>query len=548
MTQQWYYTSDGQTNVGPVSTAELKRLARTGKLAPTDMVQMAGMSKWVPAVKVKGLFDVTTAPAGTGQEQPRPEPTPPITTEPSAPRSATTGDRRPATGHMEKVVHLKDAVIRLKDRGVVFWNGLSRKAKLGVAAGSAVAIMFVLCAGIASILSSGRSNPKFSDADYAVDFSNTDYSVRPVDYTKGPQGQPVEEREGVFPDNDVMAMKSPDEVGKVFKEAGFTDGTGGFKRHGVRTLWYPVYAGAKKGEKKFAEEHWYDGKLHGPLASFDKTGQKRLERTYQDGQPHGKETIWDEGGRVKAECYYASGKKHGVYKEYFSNGKVSQEGAYKDGEQHGKWTLSHEDGSRSAEEYYVAGKKHGQFTGWHPNGQKRLEVSFVNGKKVGRHTEWHPNGQKAKEFDSKDGLAQGAYTEWHPNGQKANEGKYKDGKEEGEWNQWYEDGAKRLRAQFSAGKINGGETAWYSTGLGGNEEYVRAYQDGLKLHEVRFYAATIPDPVLSAKAQKAVPVGPGRKMYDYSWSRVPGQPTLTTMSGVWTEWDVDGTVKSIKRH
>lgn len=389
---------------------------------------------------------------------------------------------------------------------------------------------------------------EFADADYVVDFSGIDYAVRSVDYTKGPQGQPVEVREGTMPDNDVMALKSPDEAGKVFKESGFTDATGEFKRHGIRTLWYPVYAGSHKGDKKFAEECWYDGKLHGPLASFDKTGQKRLERTYRDGQPHGKETTWDEVGQVKVECYYASGKKHGVYKEYHANGRVSKEGAYKDDGQHGKWVFTYEDGGRAAEEFFIAGKKHGMFTGWHPNGQKSLEAAFLQGKESGPHTEWHANGRKSKEYASADGLAHGAYTEWHENGQKANEGRYRNGKEQGEWTRWYEDGGKRLRTQFSAGKVNGGETAWYSTASGGNEQFVRTHENGLKLHEVWFYQADIPDPVLSARAQKPVPVGPGRKMHEFSWSRAPGQPASTVMSGTWTEWEVDGTVKSLKRY
>ena len=86
MTQQWYYTSDGQTNVGPVTTDELRRLARTGKLAPTDMVQMAGVPKWVPAAKVKGLFDAeppagrethsVVPPADERQSPPVPTPSP----------------------------------------------------------------------------------------------------------------------------------------------------------------------------------------------------------------------------------------------------------------------------------------------------------------------------------------------------------------------------------------------------------------------------------------------------------------------------------------
>ena len=601
MTQHWYYTTDGRTHVGPVTTSELKRLARSGTLAPTDLVQMAGVPKWLPAAKVKGLFDAATPIAGPHPaNMPRPEPVPPER-EASTPQPvvAATAARPTTTGYEGEVARHEVAASHRRNRAMVGWGGLSLKAKLGVAAGAATAALMMSCAGFAvfaALLKSGGRTPEpstatFSDADYAADFSNTDYSVRAVDYTKGPQGQPLVVREGVYPDyptlmqqafNQAMIDKSKSSVDdaktleseakKVFKESGFKNDSGVFRRHGVRTLWYPDSLGAKASDKKFVEEVWCDGKLHGPLASFDEIGRRRLERTYRDDLPHGKETIWDEKGRVKIEFYNAAGKKHGVFKEFYPNGKTHMEGAYKDGGQHGKWLYWHEDGSRSAEEYFVGGEKHGQFTGWHlngqksfgatfvrgkqhgkrnewhPNGQVSLEATFVNDKKVGTHTEWHTNGQKSKEFDSKDGLAQGTYTEWHLNGQKANEGRFKNGKEEGEWWKWRPNGDKLLQTQFRDGKVDPVETEWYDAETGGNESYIRSYKNGLKIHEYRFYPAISPDHTLTAKAQKIIRVGPGRKMHERSWSKHPANPNVAVPSGVWTDWNSDGTVSSIKRY
>jgi hypothetical protein len=51
----WYYSSNG-TQAGPVSSAELKRLAASGELAPTDFVRKANSPKWIEAGKVEGLF------------------------------------------------------------------------------------------------------------------------------------------------------------------------------------------------------------------------------------------------------------------------------------------------------------------------------------------------------------------------------------------------------------------------------------------------------------------------------------------------------------
>jgi hypothetical protein len=55
MKQEWYYTLDGERH-GPVSGAELKRLAASGELQPTDKVRKEGMADWLPASQVKGLF------------------------------------------------------------------------------------------------------------------------------------------------------------------------------------------------------------------------------------------------------------------------------------------------------------------------------------------------------------------------------------------------------------------------------------------------------------------------------------------------------------
>jgi len=75
MSAEWYYTKDGQ-KYGPLSAAELKELARSGQLAPTDMVWKAGMAEWKVASSVKGLLPAS-APAS-------PLPASPASPEPAA--------------------------------------------------------------------------------------------------------------------------------------------------------------------------------------------------------------------------------------------------------------------------------------------------------------------------------------------------------------------------------------------------------------------------------------------------------------------------------
>src|SRR5688572_28217881 len=55
MADEWYYTEKGQQR-GPVTTAELRRMAAASRLSPTDLVWKEGLPKWVPAGTTAGLF------------------------------------------------------------------------------------------------------------------------------------------------------------------------------------------------------------------------------------------------------------------------------------------------------------------------------------------------------------------------------------------------------------------------------------------------------------------------------------------------------------
>jgi hypothetical protein len=55
MADEWYYTKQGQQQ-GPVSAGQLKQLAASGGLMPTDLVWKEGMANWVPARQTRGLF------------------------------------------------------------------------------------------------------------------------------------------------------------------------------------------------------------------------------------------------------------------------------------------------------------------------------------------------------------------------------------------------------------------------------------------------------------------------------------------------------------
>jgi hypothetical protein len=86
---QWYYkVFDEET--GPVSSSELKDLAKSGFITPDVSVRQGTGGKWVPASRVKGLFAEAPKPA----PKPKPPPEPeflglmPLDDEPSKPAAA----------------------------------------------------------------------------------------------------------------------------------------------------------------------------------------------------------------------------------------------------------------------------------------------------------------------------------------------------------------------------------------------------------------------------------------------------------------------------
>ncbi|MDZ4818606.1 MAG: DUF4339 domain-containing protein [Planctomycetota bacterium] len=64
----WFYSRGGR-QLGPVNSAELKRLAGVAQLSPVDLVWCEGMENWAPASEVKGLFSPAVNPgiSGIGQ-------------------------------------------------------------------------------------------------------------------------------------------------------------------------------------------------------------------------------------------------------------------------------------------------------------------------------------------------------------------------------------------------------------------------------------------------------------------------------------------------
>ncbi len=71
---KWYITR-GEQRIGPIDASQLKHMAMTEQLAPTEYVWKEGMDQWVQARQVQGLFDgpPVTVPLDDGAPAPMPE-------------------------------------------------------------------------------------------------------------------------------------------------------------------------------------------------------------------------------------------------------------------------------------------------------------------------------------------------------------------------------------------------------------------------------------------------------------------------------------------
>lgn len=70
MSKNWHYAKDGEKH-GPITSAQLKELAKSGELAPDDLVWREDMKEWRKASTIKGLLS-------SSPNLPTPPPPPPL--------------------------------------------------------------------------------------------------------------------------------------------------------------------------------------------------------------------------------------------------------------------------------------------------------------------------------------------------------------------------------------------------------------------------------------------------------------------------------------
>ncbi len=134
MAKEWYYSQNGQRH-GPVSSADLKQLAASGKLHPTDHVWKEGMDKWAAARSVKGLFPPGGAPVATKA----PPPPLPARKPPHLVESIEVADAEPGHAIAERPARADGPL----GWAAAFWRRSSTPAKIGIVGGGAAGVLLL---------------------------------------------------------------------------------------------------------------------------------------------------------------------------------------------------------------------------------------------------------------------------------------------------------------------------------------------------------------------------------------------------------------------
>jgi len=102
--------------------------------------------------------------------------------------------------------------------------------------------------------------------------------------------------------------------------------------------------------------HYVDGKRHGLLTIWLKTGQMKSRRLYVSGKKHGLEETWSKTGQKLSETNYDADQKHGEEMLWYPNGKKASHGTYVKGRPDGEWAQWHENGALRSKNTYEKGR------------------------------------------------------------------------------------------------------------------------------------------------------------------------------------------------
>jgi antitoxin component YwqK of YwqJK toxin-antitoxin module len=399
MGQEWYWTRDGKSRNGPVASAELQALAKSGQLLPTDMILKSGQAKWVPASKIKGLFPPQSA-IMASRSQPVPQPPPPPPLEPANQETVQTPAARPwyrRTGF--------PPWMRMALAGIIVLAGLGRLAQLSKKSDTRGE-------------SASRTGTAMTESDVKVHHEQLPHVTPNLAQVTASQLRPG--NKGDHKDGGGARAGTPDDRSKARPVGGDAPGPVAGSPSEVDTPdfskvnyaydfskddYVSIPAGAKRHIQNRVEKS--------PNKTID--GKPETDEGYIDAIgkfiDHGSFITWTDDRQTKKvrEGKMLHGKLHGVMVYYHPNGKKSDEAPFVRDKLHGIQRWWYENGQLAREVPYIDGKKHGTEKGWYDGGEREFENSWVHSKQHGPSKRWYKDGKPEQVTHWRDGLLHGPY-------------------------------------------------------------------------------------------------------------------------------------------
>ena len=333
MPTEWFFSKSGQ-QLGPVSSEQLKQLADSGHLQPSDLVWRDGMGQWVEARKIKGLFPVQTTQA--------PLFPPPVPSLPddlawieSVNQSSTTHSpaATPTPGRVSSSTKAAVAAERRKSNAIQIWKMVGFVG--AIAAGLIVLIAIDFFSG------HDQQTPPTSQAASVANRSHRDpldggappTYTGPLppkrDYSKGPKGEVPRPFTMCWVKDGQEVESLNGQLGTTVKGHEIVLANGNSVYHG-RITWTNDIGPLDSSDL-------LDAAIHSFLRG---TG----EMYFWNGIPEGTLRQWYPDGKKWIEMTYVGGRKNGLLRMWYDNGTQKCEGLYEDDMPDGTWTTWYRDG------------------------------------------------------------------------------------------------------------------------------------------------------------------------------------------------------------
>jgi antitoxin component YwqK of YwqJK toxin-antitoxin module len=503
MASFWYYRKNG-TQYGPVASRELKAMAASGKLIPTDMISREDLSGWRTAGSAKGLFTPTTS---------RTKSSSPI------PSSSVDADRGRGNQGGRKAQGTTVAPPSIPDGGqnqVGFWS----HRRVIVVASVMVAIALLVIRNQTggerkAALPKNLGEPAGKIANRVpVEFPSVPRRpLVPLALQKNVANQvpgqvpavpppPLDPQSGTI----IKWSRNSDpkrDPGLTGMGKGFIDLTK--KSAGTNTVAVFVTDG-KPSDRRTAfpmfTEYYHSGKPNGKSKTAQAEGKPFVEGVFEDGHLISLKA-WEIGGGLflnegeqdhfyrKPDCgievvdYKAgpggevlTGKERKESTQLPNLKQVVVESGFVGGDGgfvlHGPRTTTffNRDRSKFGNFLYWNGLLHGPYSKWYPDGISMDRGTFQFGLLHGESEDWHPNGKRASQTFRYYGSTYGVQTYWHQNGAKKDEQGYLSDLPHGRARQWDDRGRLLLDCYFRLGERDGPFKQYY------DYEYKQYYDNG----------------------------------------------------------------------